>query len=265
MINLSTHYQTVIEGERLFCTKANSIEFYTTIHFIEKYLKSNSRIIELGAGHGIYSQYLAEKGHDLVASDIVDDNVQKMELLVKEHNQKNISVIQLDALESSQKFNTEFDMTLCLGPLYHLRKQEEREKCIKECNKITKDNGIIIFAYINRNFAIPYTQSFKIKFNKKDYEEINKVSWNYENFPDAFMNISYYSTPEQMEKEIAASNELEIIDHIAADGIYTMLKEAIEELDENEFNDLLEHHFSVASNPSNLGTSSHNLVFCRKK
>ncbi|MDC7220713.1 MAG: class I SAM-dependent methyltransferase [Spirochaetales bacterium] len=263
MKTLSSHYQSIVEGDRLFRSRAHSIEFYTTLGVIEKYLTKPGRILELGAGHGVYSLYLAEQGHSVVATDIVEDNVNKMSALVTKENEANLEVRQLDALEASKVFKAEFDLTLCLGPLYHLRREEERATCLRECAAVTGEGGILILAYINKHFAIPYIQSLGAQFNKKDYEEMAKTSWDYKDFPDDFMNISYYSTPEAMAEEVEESG-LKILDHVAADGMYTLLKDSIEKLTDEAFRDLLDYHMSKASLLSSLGASSHNLIICQK-
>lgn len=42
-----------------------------------------------------------------------------------------------------------FDVVLCLGPMYHLLKDEDRIKCIDECLRVLKPDGILAIAYIN--------------------------------------------------------------------------------------------------------------------
>ena len=46
---LSDYYKTINEDQRLVKDKAHYIEFLTTIKYIEKYLKNDDRILEIGA------------------------------------------------------------------------------------------------------------------------------------------------------------------------------------------------------------------------
>ena len=46
-------YNNYSEEERLL-SKSGRVEFLTTIHYIEKYLKPKDKIIEIGAGTGRY-------------------------------------------------------------------------------------------------------------------------------------------------------------------------------------------------------------------
>ena len=53
-------YNNYSEEERLL-SKSGRVEFLTTIHYIEKYLKPKDKIIEIGAGTGKNVELLLEK------------------------------------------------------------------------------------------------------------------------------------------------------------------------------------------------------------
>ena len=61
---LTNYYTTHNEDARL-TSKHGMIEFLTTIHYVEKYLKPGMRILEIGAGTGRYSHYFAQNGYDV--------------------------------------------------------------------------------------------------------------------------------------------------------------------------------------------------------
>jgi len=56
---LIDYYNQGFEDERL-ATRVGSVEFLTTMRYIEKYLKPGDRIIEIGAGTGRYSHVFAQ-------------------------------------------------------------------------------------------------------------------------------------------------------------------------------------------------------------
>ena len=47
--NLNQFYENYDENGRLL-TRQGNVEFVTTMHFVEKYLKPGARILEVGAG-----------------------------------------------------------------------------------------------------------------------------------------------------------------------------------------------------------------------
>ena len=62
-------YSSYDEERRLNTTKASSVEFMTTMHYLEKYLKEGDSILDIGAGTGQYSFALAHKGYKVNAVD----------------------------------------------------------------------------------------------------------------------------------------------------------------------------------------------------
>ena len=62
---LNNYYNEYDEDGRLERDKAHSIEFITTTKYIEQYLKSGDKILEIGAGTGRYSIHYAKKGFEV--------------------------------------------------------------------------------------------------------------------------------------------------------------------------------------------------------
>jgi len=55
MKNIIDFYENYDEESRLTTGKAKRIEFVTTTHLLNQYIQSHHKIIELGAGTGVYS------------------------------------------------------------------------------------------------------------------------------------------------------------------------------------------------------------------
>ena len=72
---LTNYYTTHNEDARL-TSKHGMVEFLTTIHYVEKYLKPGMRILEIGAGTGRYSHYFAQNGYDVDAVELMECNVE---------------------------------------------------------------------------------------------------------------------------------------------------------------------------------------------
>ena len=60
------------EEDRLRSSKRGNLEFITTTTYIDKYLNPGDRILEIGAGPGIYSNYYAEQGYKVDAVELLD-------------------------------------------------------------------------------------------------------------------------------------------------------------------------------------------------
>lgn len=122
------------------------VEFLTTINYVEKYLKPETKILEVGAGTGRYSIYYANKGYNVTAIEYVQHNVDILKSKIKD----NMSIVaeQGDAVDLSRFEDNTFDVTLVLGPLYHLYEDKDINKAIEEAIRVTKKDGIIAIAYL---------------------------------------------------------------------------------------------------------------------
>ena len=71
---LHEFYEHYDEDSRLL-SRAGNVEFSTTMHFIEKYLRPGMRILEVGAATGRYSHTLARMGYRVDAVEPVRHNI----------------------------------------------------------------------------------------------------------------------------------------------------------------------------------------------
>jgi len=80
--------ETRSEDDRL-ASRHGSVEFLTTMRYIEKYLFPGARILEIGAGTGRYSHTLAHKGYAVDAVEHIlantEANICYMGLRGKQH------------------------------------------------------------------------------------------------------------------------------------------------------------------------------------
>ena len=136
---LKDYYSTGVEDKRLQADKAHQVEFLTTTRYIDKYLKHNDKILEVGAGTGAYSIYYAEKGYEVNSLELVPENINILKSKITKD--MNINVTEGTALDLSCYEDNTFDMTLVLGPLYHLYTEEDKKKAIEEALRVTKPNG----------------------------------------------------------------------------------------------------------------------------
>lgn len=72
---LTNYYERYDEEGRLI-SKHGMVEYITTMKYIEKYLKPNMRVLEIGAATGRYSHALAQKGHRVDAVELVEHNIE---------------------------------------------------------------------------------------------------------------------------------------------------------------------------------------------
>lgn len=71
----------------------------------------------------------------------------------------NLHSYQGDATDLKRFVDDTFDLTLSLGPMYHLYESDEVNSAIDEAIRVTKPGGVIMFAFLSV-FGIMYANYF---------------------------------------------------------------------------------------------------------
>lgn len=250
---VSATYKLFNEDTRLNYSKASRVEFLTTVDYIEKYLKSDDKILDLGAGAGEYSLYFAEAGYEVTAVELAQANLEKFKKKIQPDMK--LDLHHGNALDLSRFKEDSFDIVLLLGPLYHLENEADRQTCIKEAKRVCKPDGAIFFAFISNDMVILtelcYIPEF-LKGNSYDHD-----SFKVEDFPFVFFTL------DQM-REMLTHAGVKILKEVASDGASELIANKINELDDESYEMYLKYHFYCCEKPEMLGRSNHLLFIGRK-
>ena len=253
---LKDYYSTGVEDKRLQADKAHQVEFLTTTRYIDKYLKHNDKILEVGAGTGAYSIYYAEKGYEVKSLELVPENINILKSKITKD--MNINVTEGTALDLSCYENNTFDMTLVLGPLYHLYTEEDKKKAIEEALRVTKPNGYLYIAYLtNDSVMLSYGLKKRHLLDKGLFDE----------------NYKFYDKPEEIFttfnidefNKLMDNYPIENISTVATDGLSSILRDYVNILDDEEFKVWLDYHYKSCEKKDLIGYSSHALYIGKKK
>lgn len=101
-------YNNYDEDKRL-ALKHGSVEFLTTMRYINKYIRPGHRVLEIGAGTGRYSHALARQGYSVDAVELVQHNMN----VFRENTlpEENITIRQGNALDLSVFPDDKYDIT----------------------------------------------------------------------------------------------------------------------------------------------------------
>lgn len=255
---LVDYYNSHDEDSRLL-SKHGKIEFLTTVKYIEKYLKDNMKIMEIGAATGRYSHYFAQKGFEVDAVELIEYNIKIFK--AKTLPDEKVSIRQGNAINLAEYPDNSYDVTLLLGPMYHLYTADEQKKALSEAIRVTKPDGYIFVAYCMLEPSI--IGQFKRK-------QMNKL------IEMGLFNpktLEAYFTPEGIFKlnnvdEIINLSEnlaVERLNLIATDGYTCHMKEAVDQMNDETYELYLRYHFSTCERQDLIGMSHHTLDILRKE
>ena len=125
------------------------VEFEVTMHHLHRFLKSGMQILDIGAGTGRYASALMAEGYSVKAVELVKRNID-----VFLEREPGADVVQGDARNMPFIPDATADITLLLGPLYHLIGDEQKLMALKEAKRVTKPDGFVFVAYLMNEYSI---------------------------------------------------------------------------------------------------------------
>lgn len=253
-----SYYSKGAEDDRLRTRKSHRIEYITTMHYIKKFAKKGCKILEVGAGTGVYSVELAKMGYNVTAVELVESNVEVLKKNAK--GVKNITCLQGDALDLSRFNDNEFDIVLNLGPMYHLYTIKDKNKAISETLRVCKPNGICMFAYLTHSSIV-----WNLGIVKKQIKYLSEYMTNKGVIKDVPKEVfcSYFN--EDFNKQFDKTKSTHITS-VATDGLAQIMREYMnaEDFTEEDYDLFVKWHLATCERLDHQGLSSHMLYICRK-
>ncbi|GAA0116203.1 class I SAM-dependent methyltransferase [Clostridium senegalense] len=254
-----TEYYNNYEEEGRLTSKHGQVEFLTTMKYVNKFLKKGMRVLEVGAGTGRYSLTIAEKGFQVNAIELIQHNIDVFKSKITENC--NIDVRQGNAIDLSCYEDETFDITLVLGPLYHLFNNNKKH-AISEAIRVTKKGGVVFVAYCMNDATIAnwgFKQGNILEGIQNGIVDV-----------DTFKCLSNPSLLFEMYRkeeidELMARYNVERLHFVATDLLTNHMRDTIDEMDEKMFKTYLKYHFSICERTDLIGITHHSLDIFRKK
>lgn len=251
-------YTQYDEDGRLDRSRHAQLEYATTMHYIHRHAPKGCKLLEIGAGTGRYSIALAKEGFDVTAVELVDHNLD-----ILKHNAADLPDLQAhqgDALDLSRFPDEAFDLTLVLGPMYHLYDPDDVRTAIHEAIRVTKKGGTLIFAFLSA-YAIMgnnYLQGNAVHGLRFNFTEDCHVR----HFPEQLFTGYDVCEFEALFHDFPVTH----LATAAADGILELASLRTDfAMTDEDFAAWAEWHLATCEKRELLGHSSHLLYICRKR
>ena len=264
---IKNYYKYFNEKDRLITDNSGKLEYEMTMRILRNYLPQNAKILDLGGAAGIYSFPLAEFGYEIYLADLSEDLINQ----AKEQNENKINKIKscdvVNAVDLSIYEDHQFDVVLLFGPLYHLLEENERKQCLKEVNRVLKNDGMVFasfipylsgsIAIIDRYFRHPE------QVNANTLDEVFKTG-KFNNMVDKGFQEGYYPPSKEIE-ELFNNCNFEKIDIKSIRGIgYEKENNIYGITDKQVFNKIMELIEKTSNNKEIIEMCGHAMYIGKK-
>ena len=252
-------YNARDEDARL-TSKHGSVEYLTTMKYIRESIAGvdDPAILEVGAGTGRYSVTLAKEGYRVTAVELVAHNLDILKS--KLDGTERITPILGNALDLSFLSDGAFDLTMLLGPMYHLYTKEDKLRALREAVRVTKPGGRILVAYcMNEATVIQYVFGMN-KLREVMDGLLLTPEWHCKSEPKEVFELARTEDIAELDAEIPVKR----LKLVATDGASNYKREFIDEMDDETFDKWMEFHFSTCERQDLVGASNHTLDILEK-
>lgn len=256
---IEEYYNQINEDGRL-TSKHGSVEYLTTMKYIRESVSGvdDPAILEVGAGTGRYSVTLAKEGYRVTAVELVAHNLEILKS--KLDGTEKITPILGNALDLSFLSDGAFDLTMLLGPMYHLYTKEDKLKALREAVRVTKPGGRILVAYcMNEATVIQYVFGLNNLREVMDQAMLTP-DWHCKSEPKEVFELVRTEDIAALDAEIPVKR----LKLVATDGATNYKREFIDEMDDETFAKWLDFHFSTCERQDLVGASNHTLDILEK-
>jgi ubiquinone/menaquinone biosynthesis C-methylase UbiE len=261
------HYATGYEKDRLE-TGPGRLERIRTEEILARCLPSTpAEIVDVGGGPGVYSAWLAARGHRVDLLDVVPLHVEQARRKFAELGLETAQARVGDARQLPYASDSA-DLALLLGPLYHLPVREDRLSALREARRVLRPGGRIAVAAISR-FASLLDGFFRGFAHDPSFvsivqEDLDSGRHQNPGQNPAYFTTAYFHHPQELAEELEAAG-FEELDLLAVEGPFWCLQNFDEIWSKDE---LREHMLGflrrIERDGSIMGASAHLLALARK-
>lgn len=255
---MESFYGDYDEDNRL-TSRHGMVEYLTTMRYIERYLRPGMRVLEIGAATGRYSHALAGKGYRVDAVELVERNI----AVFRANTQpgQDITVVQGDARDLSGFGSDTYDVTLLLGPMYHLFTEEDKLQALNEAIRVTKKGGTVFVAYCGNDATILQFCFLRGMYKDPRYQSlIDQETFKADSDPAELFELHRKEEVDELRSHFPVTQ----LHYVATDGFAHYIRQPLAEMDEELYQVYLRYHFATCERQDMVGYSNHTLDIFRK-
>lgn len=241
-------------------SKNGMVEYLTTMRYIDKYLKPGMRVLEIGAATGRYSHALARKGYSVDAVELVQHNIE----IFQKNTQPGevVTIRQGNAKDLSFFADNTYDITLLLGPMYHLFTVEEQIQALSEAIRVTKVGGVVFAAYCGNDATMIQYCFGRGMLKEKHYQDlVDPITFKASSDPAELFELYRKEDIDDLMSNFSVTR----LHYVGTDMATHYMREVVDAMDDELYEMYLKYHFVICERADMIGVSHHFLDVFRKE
>lgn len=237
------------------------IEFGITSLALHEFLPAPpARVIDIGSGPGRYAIALARQGYtvsllDVSAACLAVAEQEALRAGVSFERVEHGSATALDSFPDAS-----CDAALLLGPLYHLKRQSERELAVSEALRVLRPGGVLFTAFLSRFSAVRYAAKTRPQQFLDDPQLLESILAHgvgeSVRADAAFLNSCYFADPTAVSPfmERCGAQTLQLI---GCEGVVSEVEEQLNTLGAADLDRWVALNYQLGKRPELVAASAH--------
>lgn len=256
------------EWDRMTADPVSQVSLHIHTHYLKEYVTAGSKVLEIGAGAGRFTQILAELGAQVVVADISPGQLD----LNKQHAEQYgfgsavVSWEEVDICDLSRFGSASFDRVVAYGgPFSYV--MEQRDLALRESLRVLRPGGILLLSVMGvwgtiHRYLGGVLKEYDVEVNRKVIETGDLVP---EEIPDQEQPMHMFRAGE-LEAWLKQAG-LQVLAISASNGLSTGWEEPLAELqqDQEKWDYLLELEVEACSQPGFIDAGTHILAVAKKR
>ncbi len=209
---------------------------------------------------GRYSHALAQTGHPVDAVELLEHNIEGFQRNTLPGER--VTVRQGNALDLGDFGNDSYDLTLLLGPMYHLYTAEEQKRALAEAIRVTKPGGVVFAAYCGSDAtAIQYCFVRGMFRDPRNLALADPVTFKLGSDPAHIFALHRREDIDALMDGLPVTR----LHFVGTDMAAGYLRDTIGQMDDELYELYLRYHFAVCERRDLVGASNHFLDIFQKQ
>ena len=176
---------------------------------------------------------------------------------------ESVTIAQGNALDLSAFADNAYDVTLLLGPLYHLYTQDDKRRALREAIRVTKPGGVVFAAYVISDGCL-LDEGFR-RGNISVAEYVRDGLLDARTFAASSQPMDLFELVRKEDvDELMSVFPVTRLHYVASDGCALLLRDEIDAMDADAFALYLKYHFATCERADLAGITSHAVDIFRK-